>query len=261
MNVPENVLALAPWSYSKAGDAISCPHLLNLKYLDKVRPAETAVNLPMEIGNAAHLAIELALDGMDVEEAFTKIAESDAYIEAVKEGVRDYREAVEEFVTGFRTYAKTFKLVTVKTEGKYAIMPDFTATTFFNNSCLIRGKIDLLGITYNGRCLVIDHKSGMVRPISDHQQQLDIYAVMACAEYPQITEVRGAIHHMGADKNPQGTRTAWSSEYSTEAVKTVLRKKLIAWLTQAAEDAVTREPRKNWKCKNCVYKPTCPLYT
>ena len=115
MNVPENVLALAPWSYSKAGDAISCPHLFNMRYVDKVRPAETAVNLPMEIGNAAHLVIELALDGMDVEEAFVKITQSDAYIEAVKEGVRDYREAIEEFVVAFRTYTKTFKLSTVKT--------------------------------------------------------------------------------------------------------------------------------------------------
>ena len=252
---------MAPWSYSKAGNAISCPYLFHMQYVDKVAPAETAVNLPMEIGNAAHLAIELALDGMDVEDAFTTIAKSDAYIEAVKEGVRDYREAVEEFVTGFNTYRKAFRLTTVQTEGKYAIMPDFTSTTFYNNDCLIRGKIDLLGITHAGRCLVIDHKSGMVRPISEHQMQLDIYAVMACAKYPQITEVRGAIHHMGAEKDAQGRRTHWSSEYSTEAVTTVLRKNLVAWLTEAAEAAATKEPRKNWKCKNCVYKSTCPLYT
>jgi hypothetical protein len=235
--------------------------LFTARYVDKVAPAETAPNLPMEIGNAAHFAIEWALDGMSVEDAFAKIAQSDAYIEAVKEGVRDYREAVEDFVTGFEDYRKNFKLVIVKTEGKYALAPNFSATSYYDTDCLIRGKIDLLGITQSGKCLVIDHKTGMVRPISDHQQQLDIYAVMAVAQYPEIIEVRGAIHHMGANKNAKGTRTTWSGEYSAATVKTVLAKKLVSWLTEAADAAATKEPRKNWKCKNCVYKPTCPLYT
>jgi hypothetical protein len=258
--LPEIVIKHAPWSYSKADSALSCPFLYHQQYVEKHKP-EGAVNLPMEVGNVAHRIVELALKGLPVDTAFDRIVAQGNLLYEVQVGVQIYREAIEDFVKGYETFQKTQGVTKTHVEAQLGFTADLKPAGFFDNdNCLFRGKVDVLALLRNKTAIVIDHKTGMPKPIRDHARQFEVYSVLTVVNFPEVTSVRGAVHNMKADKNKKGTRTDWAPEYPVEAVQGTVWNSIVEWLTKAGESAETQEPRKSWKCKNCVYKPMCPLF-
>jgi len=258
--LPDNVIKHAPWSYSKADAALSCPFLYQEQYVKKHKP-EGAVNLPMEIGNTAHKILELALQGLSVDKAYDRIVAHGDLLYDVQVGVQIYREAIEDFVKGYETFKATQGVKKTLVEAQLGFTADLKPAGFFDNdNCLFRGKVDVLSLLNNKNAVVIDHKTGMPKPIRDHVRQFEVYSVLAVVNFPEVTSVRGAVHNMKAEKNKKGTRTDWAPEYPVEAVLGTVWNNIVEWLAEAADSAETQEPRKSWKCKNCVYKPMCPLF-
>jgi hypothetical protein len=175
--------------------------------------------------------------------------------------VQTYRDAVADFKKGLEAFDRTFGIHEIMTEKKIALKPDFTLTKFFAKDGLIRGVIDLVIITKNKKVVIIDHKSGAVKPIDLYQTQTETYAVFMDRLVNGLTGVRIAIHYVGADPNINGKRTVWAPEYNMEVVRTQFRENLIQYLTKAAEAVVDSDaPHKCWLCNYCGYKPVCPAY-
>jgi hypothetical protein len=259
LDIPQHVLDLAPWSTSMAGLAVNCPHAFDLKYRKKTKSLEPAPE-SQTVGSVVHKVCEFAIQGVPLDRVFKQVMGSFELTHNMKENVMTFRDAVEDFVRRIEGFKVQFKVKKAIPEKKLAITVDFKKTTFFDKKGLFRGVIDVTLITGDDRCVVLDHKTGAQKPLSMHQDQLEGYAVILTANYPEIRSVRAGLNYLGGDPQPNGKRIVWAREHDTTHINTRLRQNLIKHLTRAADSAQSDEPRKSWMCNFCGYRPLCPLY-
>jgi RecB family exonuclease len=243
-----------------ASTAINCPHAFSLRYKKKQKRVEPE-SLDSRVGTVVHAILEWVAQGVDVNKAFDKALEG---YELPHEGqmmVQTYRDAVTDFKKGLEEFDRKFGIHEVLVEKKIALTPDFGLTKFFAKDGLVRGVIDLVVITKGKKAVIIDHKSGSVKPIDKYQEQTEAYAVFVDCLVRGLDGVRIAIHYVGADPNINGKRTVWAPEYNMEVVRTRFRENLVQYLTKAAETVADSDaPHKCWLCNYCGYKPVCPAY-
>jgi RecB family exonuclease len=260
LEIPPIVLDHAPWSPSMASTAINCPQAFAFRYKKKQKRVEPE-SLDSKVGTAVHGILEWVAQGVAVDKAFAQAIEAYPLPHEGQMLIQTYRDAVADFKKGLEEFDRKFGIHELMTEKKIALTPDFTLTKFFDKGGLVRGVIDLVVITKTKKVVIIDHKSGAVKPIDLYQTQTEAYAVFIERLVNGLEGVRIAIHYVGADPNINGKRTVWAPEYNMEVVRTQFRENLIAYLLKAAEAvADSEEPHKCWLCNYCGYKPICPAY-
>jgi RecB family exonuclease len=259
------VMELAPWSPSMADLAIGCPQAFHRKYILKEAPIETAA-AESSVGTLVHRILEWTLrtqGPLTLEEAYRHAYDTldppyEIYLQA-----RTYRDAVKDFLVGMDHFKEKFGVTETFVERKLALAPDFKLAKYNANrgpdKALIRGVIDYIVFTKDGKAAIFDHKTGAVKPISMYDSQARVYSLFADALFPRLRYTRMGIHYVGADPNAGGGRTVWAPEYPIETVRTRFRQELIGYLNEAAKDAQLDEPRKSWRCNYCGYRPVCPL--
>jgi hypothetical protein len=259
--LPEAVMKHAPWSYSKASDALTCPLKFHKKYIKRER-AMVPEARETTVGTVVHKILEWTDMGMSIDEAFRKAAESMDFTYEVGLEVQTFRGAVEEWVQGLAQFCTKHRVLKKYPEKKIGLDQHFMITGYDDKTnCLVRGKIDLTLFTGHRRGVVIDHKSGAFKKIEYHQDQLELYSIMADALVKGLVSVRAALHFIGADKNANGKRTTWLPEYSVEVVRTHFIQKwteLLIRATAVAEDP-DPQPKACWLCNFCGYTAVCPL--
>jgi ATP-dependent exoDNAse (exonuclease V) beta subunit len=258
--IPQHVLDHAPWSISKANTAIQCPHAFDLQYRKKTKKVESAPE-NQTVGNVVHKICELALQGAPLDRVFSQVSDSYDLTHNLREEVLTFRDAVEDFLRRMDSFKAQFKVTKVVAEKKLAINPDFTQSPYFNKKGLFRGIIDVTLVTNDNHCVVIDHKSGVKKPLSTHQEQLEGYGVIILANYPTIKSVLAGLNFLGGEPQANGKRIVWAHTYERDHITTRLRQNLVKHLTRAADSAKTDEPKKGWMCNYCGYRPLCPLHT
>jgi hypothetical protein len=260
IEIPEHVQELAPWSYTMADKALTCPYAFHKKY--RLKEKETGEeSTAMVVGKIVHSILEWVTQGAEIDRAFANATQVYKMTYDVSQEVPCFREAVEDFAASLERFDKKIGIVKMFPERKMAVNCDWKPVKFLDKSGLFRGIADLTIITKRACGIIIDHKSGAVKPLDKYLQQLQGYSVFADVTVPNLRTTRGAVHHVGADKNEKGTRTMWGPEYSVEVVRTKFRKDLVTYLTRAADAATeSREPKKCWLCGFCGYKQDCPLW-
>jgi CRISPR/Cas system-associated exonuclease Cas4 (RecB family) len=259
MEIPKEVLDLAPWSTSMANLAIACPWAFDTKYRKKQKSVEPAPE-QQTVGNVVHKILEIAVQGPTLSHVFKQVLPTFDLTHNTKEMVLTYRDVIEDFLRRLESFKVQMKVTKVFPERKMAITPEFTECKFFDKKGLFRGVIDLTLLLADKRAVVIDHKSGAPKEIRHHQYQLESYAVILTAQMPELTAVRAGLNSLGGDPLPNGKRIVWAREHSAQHINTNLRSSLIKFLTKAATSAQSDEPRKGWMCNWCGYKPICPRY-
>lgn len=256
------ILKYAPWSYSKVTDALSCPLKFHKKYILKEKPV-IPDEVETTIGTVVHKILEWTDQGMPVATAFNTAINTLDLTYEIELSIQTFRQAVVDWVDGLATFCQTQRVIKRYSEKKVALTQDFKLTGYWAADCMIRGNVDLMMFTGNGTGVVIDHKTGALKRIELHQDQLELYCLMADALVKGMRSVRAAIHFAGADPNTKGKRTQWLPEYSVEVVRTTLRKKWLDILNNAAEiaDIPNPTPKEGWMCNYCEYRPICPLYS
>lgn len=259
MDIPANVLELAPWSTSMAGLATACPWAFNKKYREKQKSTEPAPE-QQTVGTVVHKILEYAVQGVPLDRVFHNVLPSFDLTYTMKEMVLTYRDAIEDFLRRLENFKTQLGVTKVYPERKSAITPEFTKCSFFDKKGLFRGVIDLTLLLADKRAVVLDHKSGSPKDVRHHQSQLESYAVILKAQHPELKSVRAGLHVLGGDPQPNGKRILWIREHAADYINTNLRSSLIKVLTQAAQSVQSDEPKKSWMCDWCGYKTICPLY-
>lgn len=242
----------APWSPSKVDKAMQCALAFHYRYTDKVKQSS---NTYSRIGTAAHRAQELILEGSGATDAL-KIAvdESTDLTNAEIEKVRMFRDALVGFHKKLERFKHKHGVTKVMLEEKWAITSNFEPCDFFDKTGMVRGVVDLALLTKDGYVIVIDHKSGKKKPVDKFQLQLDTYAVMALAHFPECKGVQPALHFMAHEK------ILWDSMRERDHITDVLQPWLQQRLTRAGEKVVDRTPGTGWWCGWCDYKSMCPAW-
>jgi RecB family exonuclease len=260
MEIPAAVRALAPWSPSMANQVLNCPHAFHRKYILKEKSKEPD-SVASTVGTVVHKILEWVLLDVSVDKAFAKALETYELTHEAEMLVQTYRQAVEDFLRGIEEFDRQVGIHKILAEQKVALTPDWRPTQFFSRDGLIRGVVDVIIVTKDRRAIVIDHKTGVVKPISKYQEQTETYSVFVDALITGLSGVRMAIHYVGSDPNAKGTRTMWAPEYGVDVVRTRFKQNLIDYLARAAEAAESSEPNECWLCNFCGYQSVCPAKT
>lgn len=259
MDLSQAALDFAPWSYSMANKAHTCPFAFHQQYVVKAESKEPP-RIENQTGTAVHSILELGVKGTSVEQAYQEVIDKGLLYD-VEIAIHKYRVAIEEFLAGLEKFKQQFDVAHVFSEKRLGITKDFRTTDYWNNrgDCVLRGAVDLTLLTRKGQAAIIDHKSGVRRKLSTYDKQFRVYGVLVAAFIGNLRSLRTAIHFVGADKNNRGTRTDWGPEYPVATVRTKFRDDVVRWLNEAAESAQTQTPKETWLCGFCGHQYLCPL--
>jgi ATP-dependent exoDNAse (exonuclease V) beta subunit len=247
------VLVNAPWSPSKASLAARCGLAFKYQYVDKIKVEQKSS--VSRVGVTVHRAQELLFLNHKVDDAIAlSIKEAADLTTKEEETVKTFAQALSDFYNRILAFNKTHAVTEQFTEKKWAITPDFTPCDFASEEGMIRGIVDMGMLVENERLIIIDHKSGRVKPLTEYGVQLDVYTVMGQAHYPQIKSTQCAIHFVAQSK------ITWASPRNAEHITNVLRPWLMGYLTNRAEDAANEAPRMGRHCSWCEYKKLCPSW-
>lgn len=252
-----------PWSISKADIATSCSLRYRLKYIAK-NPGKPVERGDGRIGVAAHYILEHMIAGETYESAFRHAAIHNqlTYKEIIElKGMEPY---IVRFLRKFTELKNKVTVEYVGTEVKLAIDKDNKSVDYWDASAVLRGIIDLaIIVVQNGKrlLLVVDHKSGTIKDISNYSMQLDSYLVMGRAKYENLDGVRSAIHWLQAEETLDQMPVQWEPVAQVETIDAVVAPRVHEYLSRA-ESAANAQPTstRGWYCDFCEYKHLCPAF-
>lgn len=251
----------APWSFSKMEMAESCPaqfrHKVILKTASAPAPSDT------KVGIVAHEILENRVKGKPSREARGAALQKNPLTSQEEEALRMLDESMDDFLQRFDAFCKREGVTEILCESDWAFTDTFTKTGFFDANVYFRGKMDLGAVTRNRDLFMIDHKSGMAKPLERDQkkrQQLQSYAVLALANLPDIAGVRGGIHFMQG--SPE-LRIQWASYIPAARIRELYVPWLFGRINTAADnlsEPFEARPAKRWPCAWCGYQEHCQDY-
>lgn len=247
------IIAHSPWSPSKAGLANKCPLAFSYRYIEKRegKPRGSAAI----IGVVVHRAQELLLDGAPVSDAIdTAIAESDQPISVKDEKtIRSFARKIVSFKEKLDAFTDKNKVTTRNLEGGWAIDHAFNPCRYDDSeNAVIRGIVDLSLFLDSGYVIIVDHKSGRLRPAQYYRTQLDFYSIMALAHFPNARGVQCALNYLAVDK------VIWSAPLKSSYIRKTLHPWLAQYLTSRAVRVSTPTAQVSPLCSWCDYEDICP---
>lgn len=252
---PEHVLKYGPWSISKAGTIEKCSLQFDFKYIQKMKELKTFEE--SRLGVAVHKALELALGGTPIRQAFLHASDQHELTTDENEKLQTFWDQVERFVRKMAAFRKQHGVMpqNVMLEQQWGMKADFSGARFFDKAVFFRGVVDYAFLTGKNDLIIIDHKSGKEKELHYYDAQFKSYALMALAHMPQIRGVQTAINFVMPDK------LVWNKYVKAETIRDEYRPWLVEHLTKSCEQ-LTRPsaPNKGWWCDWCGYKALCPAF-
>lgn len=245
------LLKYAAWSPSKASLAATCPLAFKYRYIDKVPTGNKGT--AAKVGVTVHRALEFLLSGDNIGDSLDKaIAESEGELtHADQEKVRTFAQNMLEFQKRIKKFTVSNPLKATHLECKWAVTPAFKSCAFDDVEGAIRGIVDMGLELQNDYVIVIDHKSGRVRPASYYKTQLDFYTVMALAVFPHLKGVQCALHYVAHGK------LEWGSPVKPQYIREVLQPWLLSYLNKKSERIDTAIATPGMHCRWCDYRDIC----
>lgn len=254
MDIPEHVLKNGPWSISKAGVIQKCSLQFSYKYGPEKR-SELVSHFDSRIGVTVHKALEFALGGVKVKDAFTFAIDQGELTTDEVEKVMSYFDQVVRFVKKMDAFKVRHgvKPQNVFLEHKIGVATDFKNTQFFDKTGLFRGVVDFAMLTGNNNMVIIDHKSGKQKDMKEYADQCKAYCILALALFPNLKGVQTAINFIQTDQ------LLWNPHVTADAIRTEYQPWLVKHLITSCEKLLKPvEPTEGWFCNWCGYAPLCP---
>lgn len=255
----------APWSFSKMELAESCPaqfrHKVILKSAAAPAPSDT------KVGIVAHSVLEHRVQGKPAGYANKVAVEKNPLTSNEREMLKLLDESIEDFLKRFDRFCKTHGVTQVFCENDWGFTDEYASAKFFGNDVYFRGKLDLGALTHDRDLYLIDHKSGIAKPLERDQkkrQQLQAYAVLAHSNVPDIAGVRGGIHFMQGDPE---LRIQWTPYIPAERITSMYTPWLFQRINAAADNLTepyearpAKKMPRGWPCGWCQYQKDCPEF-
>lgn len=258
MSLPAaHIMKHAPWAITKVGLVEQCAWRFTQKYVlkrwDVEQPGPEA-----RMGVAVHKYLEARLQGRPPREAL-QLAEHNGELTSDEyEALLTRRDGMESFVVRIEAFRKKQGISQrgVLTEKELAVRVDFSATGYKSADAFLRGSIDLALVTPRGELIIIDHKSGVEKPIEEHDLQCRAYAVFAVANMPFIRSVQTAIHYT------QSGKLDWNKPYTLDRIRDEFQPWLMKYIERATVGlACEPKPTTGWWCDTrCGFRGECPAY-
>jgi len=255
--IPDYVFKGAPWSFSKAGVISKCSLQYDFKYGTQKQPELGAATVDSRIGIVVHKALEFALDGIKLKDAFQFAIDQGVLTADEVEKVMTFYEQVDKFVKYIGRFKEKHgvKPQNVLLEYKIGMSTDFKKVQFFEKTGLFRGVLDLMLLTGRGDAVVIDHKSGKQKDMSSYEEQCKAYCILALVLHPELKGVQTAINFV------QTGELLWNPRVTAETIREEYHPWLLKFLAESCTTLQSPpEPKEGWWCDWCGYKALCPKF-
>ncbi len=244
----------APWSVSKIDTAAQCGLRFIWKYVKKVPEAQGRIDPKQRVGTAAHLALELVLQGTDLLTAFKKAAVDTKLTTKEIEDLMMFQSNIRGFLERIEKFKANNAVEKQVVEHKFGLDIFGKPTTFFDKRVFFRGVWDLGFNLVKKDVILIDHKTG--QPSADgkldkYSKQLNTYAIAGRALFPDMKGAQTAIHYVSTGE------LLWGDYVTAEEIN----EKLLDWFVEYLNGCVSNleeKPTKGWYCDFCGYSGVCP---
>jgi len=249
----------APWSMSKAEAALRCSHRFKLKYVERNRGTEPPDQTATRIGKAAHAALEDALlKKSDLKTALQRSSLRHDLTSVEMDELFAMAHNISEFLRKLDEFKTKHDVTEQAVEVKFALNSDLVPTDYWDHNkdsrVMFRGVWDLCLRAQGKYLIIIDHKSGAIRDIATHADQLKMYAIAGLHVFPNIIGVQAGLNYLQSDEGVN-----WEKLRSAERIKQELLPWFVKFIEDAAASAETDIPKSGWWCPYCEYTKTCPL--
>lgn len=253
--------SLGAWSHSKSKTLSKCSLKFLLEYILKISVQDTGerddTSSLRHIGTAAHTILELARQGVDLEDAYGKAKET--HIEEVTE---EYWENVELLKPNIREFLHRLKIFEMQnpvevahTELKVAVDKDWNPVHFFSKDAFYRGVIDLPIHLKNNDAVILDHKHGGNPEfgLRNYMDQLDSYGALFMFGVERVDGIAPGIHFIKEGGIVIGDRKPASYyEKVPDRILATIKSSIMY-----VEDNNKFLHSRNNLCKYCDFQPIC----
>ncbi len=252
------------WTHSRLETAEACPLNYCWSYLER-RSGYSIASGAGRIGNTVHSALETLIKnpGDNVEVVLLRAIMAHNLTTQEELEALTFRSKVEAFTQRFHAWRQKHSVEEDQywVERKLAMDAEFEACSYTDrDKAFFRGVIDLAAMVTKkdgGKILFLwDHKTGEPTDIKEKAKQFHGYSILGLATYPDVDEVRCAIHYVKT-----GQIIFFPQKFSPETIRAELQNGLMDRIKNAEEIASLNDPPavESWKCTFCQYAPVCPL--
>jgi hypothetical protein len=195
------VLKGRPWSQSRLNQADQCALRFYWEHVNKSIRKWRVARGDGRVGRAAHWVLEQRVMGstesMDVLMRKASADEQLTHQEILE--LLMLRDQMDAFSGRFHLWRERFGIPKhdVVAEKQLGIGADGSARAFFGEGAFFRGVLDVVAYSSEKKTVVIlDHKTGGRRPLPEFAQQLQVYALLGFAHYPDAEKVLCAVHFL-----------------------------------------------------------------
>lgn len=255
-------IELGPWSNSKMGTLEQCPYKFELQYIQKIKKHDIPKNLQQEVddsslryGNSVHKVSELVSTGEDISTAIAKTAKEQKLTIVEKKQLNAARRNVQSFEERLSTFKANYSISSDLTEVDLAVNADLLKSKYFSKKTVLRGKIDRLLLTDDGKtAIVIDLKTGKKATLDYARTQLDFYTTLVLGNYPEITTVRSALYFTRLGKM-LWDKAVKRDAYPMDAANSIASK--VNAISKEFSETEQSTINVQSLCKWCIYKQLC----
>lgn len=259
-DLPSYIQKNGAWSVSKLGVIEQCSLKFDWKYGSNKLAEERSEDASALVGTVVHHALELALGGTKVSNAFQAALQAHDVLSDQRDLVMSFYSQVERFVQQALRWRSVWgvknDLNSVMIERKWGFDANFNNCGFFDKQVVFRGVVDYALLTGKNNMAVIDHKTGKEHDLAYYDAQLRAYCLLALAKEPTLKAVHTGINFVMND------HMMWSpTPIPAEQIREEYRPWLISYISKACEGL--KEPPKPTKqklCDWCGYKNICPAH-
>lgn len=240
-----------PWSLSKAELAATCPRRFNHAYVLKTK--KKAPTSALLVGQVIHKMLEMCLKGCSIQQALS-FAEKDnsALMSDDLEKINALLPYVSSFLQKATTYIDKYSPIHKLIETKLAISQTGSTIGYYDKSCLLRGVVDLALLLKQQHAIIIDHKTGKPKDLSQYESQFGCYRLLLKASYPQLTGMQSAVNFIQED------RVEFDIFRETSIIDPLMDT-VITFLNESSKDLADLEKTSTgWWCGWCDYDAGCP---
>lgn len=261
----DRVLKHGPWSISKTNLLDLCAAQYAYKYVDKLKEGKKSSSSRVGVVAHALLESELKAPGQELAGLLEIARDKEGLSSEEHRQVMTRIPAISDFAARIRRFKKANGVTQEFIEHQLAIKADFTKTSFFDKTGLLRGVLDHGMITDANVMIVLDHKSGKKKKMEEHSTQFYAYMLMVMANFP-VAAVQCGINYIGTDQVEWYPRANGDSGVWTRAEVSELRIWLEHYLNKSVRklamiDENAAEPETGWQCDYCGYVDACDVGT
>ncbi len=255
LNYSQAVLDFAPWSISKAHTALHCPFKFNLQYVQKLKIRGLQKSRATVVGIAAHEAFEWTLQGKHtLTEALRRAAIKSELTSVEMDDLFALSHNMQQFLQRLDKFKKAKSVTDQHVEYRFALTKELEPTAYWGKNVFMRGVWDLCLRAQEKYLIIIDHKTGYVGNISDHEDQLKTYAIAGLSTFSDVAGVQSALNYVQSEEG-----VTWADMQSAEYIRETLVPWFVSFLNEAGKSAKSTATQKGFWCKYCEYTEQCPL--